>query len=1320
MTTTHDDPYRLSYEQESLWFREVFTDRLGMSNVPAAWRIRGLLDADALRDACARLTHRHAALRTVFDSTDGEPRQWADPAVVPDFAVVECATEEAVRRAGRAELLRPFDLRSGPPVRFRLYRLGPGHHVFVMTAHHLVIDAASVGIALTEIGEFYRAAVTGTAPRLTPLTLGHRDFVTLQRADVDDARLAELTDYWTRRLAGAPHTVDLPTDRPRPRTRRALGGVALDRLPAGLDAGLRELARQTGSTEFIVLLAAFRLLLWRSSGQRDLLIGAPVSGRDHVGSEDLVGFFINMLVLRGTVGARTSFRELVEAERDSVLGAFDHKDMPFSRLVEVIRPDRDPASSPLVQVTFSYRPADAEAPALPGLEVGDFHLHGTSLQFDLVLELLRDADGTEVLCGYDEDIFDAAAIRAMVARFPVLLAAALAEPDRPAAELRWSTAADREAVSRFGHGPERRGGPLPADAVAAWARDRPEAVAVRHAGRAITYAELNADADRLAGRLLAAGLGPESPVGVLLDDRGELPAALLAVARAGCALLPLDPAHPARRQAGMLRDAGARALITDRPAADLPPEAVDLLLPPADPSRIPVFPAVDPDQLAYLLYTSGSTGRPKAVGVSHRSLATCLDDTRDELGIAPGTRMAAASPVSFDIGVLEVLLPLHAGAELVVSESHRRGDGAALAEFLRTWRPDFFFATPALWQMLLLAEWPGDPRLTAMTGGEAVPAELASRVRERVARLVQMYGPTETTVHSTRDTIGAGPLPAVLPVGRPIGGTTAHVLDGDLRPVPPGVVGELCLGGAGVARGYYGRPGLTAQRFVPSPFGPPGARLYRTGDLARLLADGRLELRGRDDDQIKVNGVRVEPGEIDAVLAVHPDVDAAVTVVAGGVRRIVACLRPAAGGPARHGATDELVASVRAHAERHLPAAMLPSGYLVLDTLPITGNGKIDRALLAEQAVRETAGAPVSGALPGTAGERLVADAWAAALGVSAVGVEDNFFALGGNSLLAARVMSDLRKRTGVRVPMSTLLEAPTVGAFAARLDRAGAAERPAPDGAEATESKEAEQPAVTGAGSRSHRGAASLNWLRRGTRTPVLALAHPVGGAALCYAELVAALGGDWQVCAFESSGRTDGTLAETAAGYLRELSGVTSGPVVFAGWSLGGLLAYEMAARTRPADGSAPAVLMIDTTPPADFDWEAELAGNGVLRTFAREALRLVPAHPVAPPDGLWSGPRREALEWLARTTGLGDVEEMERRLAITEANLVAARAYLPRPAEVELHFVEPEEERSQAELWMDLAETVTVTKAPGDHYSVITGAGAARIAALLADLE
>ena len=1316
MTTTHggpaaDRPYRLSHEQESLWFREVFTDRLGMSNVPAAWRIRGALDAGALRGACAEVMRRHPALRTVFDTADSVPRQWADPAAVPDFAVVDRATEEAVRQAGRAELLHRFDLRGGPPVRFRLYRLGAGHHVFVMTAHHLVIDAASVGIALTEIGEFYRAAVTGTAARLAPLTLEHRDFVALQRADVDDARLAELTAYWTRRLAGAPQTVGLATDRPRPRNRRALGGVALDRVPAGLDAGLRELARQTGATEFIVLLAAFRLLLWRSSGQRDLLIGAPVSGRDHAGSEDLVGFFINMLVLRGTVGGRMSFRDLVAAERDSVLGAFDHKDMPFSRLVEAMRPDRDPASSPLVQVTFSYRPADAGAPALPGLEVGDFHLHGTSLQFDLVLELLRDGDGAEVLCGYDEDIFDPETIRALVARFPVLLAAALAEPDRPAADLCWTTPADREAMSRSGRGPAERGGPLPADAVAAWARRRPGAVAVRHAGVATTYAGLDAAADRLAARLLHAGLGPESPVGVLLDDRGELPVTVLAVARAGCALLPLDPAHPARRHTGMLRDAGARALITDRQAGDLPPEAADLLLPPAGPARIPALPAVDPDQLAYLLYTSGSTGRPKAVGVSHRSLANCLDDTRDELGVAPGTRMASASPVSFDIGVLELLLPLYAGAELVVSESHRRGDGVALAEFLRASRPDFFFATPALWQMLLLAEWPGDPRLTAMTGGETVPAELASRVRGRVARLVQMYGPTETTVHSTRDTIGAGPLPALLPVGRPIAGTTAHVLDADLRPVPPGVVGELCLGGAGLARGYHGRPGLTARRFVPSPFGPPGARLYRTGDLARLLADGRLELRGRDDDQIKVNGVRVEPGEIDAVLTGHPDVEAAVTVVtggpadaSGGVRRLVACLRPAvpAYGPV---AADGLVAAVRAYAGRHLPAAMTPSGYLVLDTLPITDNGKVDRARLAERAAGELARAHAPGGRPGTAGERLVADVWAAALGVPEVGPDDNFFALGGNSLLAARVMSDLRRRMGVRVPMSTLLEAPTVAAFAARLDKAA----------------EAEGRRAEGSGSSSQGGGAgSVSWLRKGTRTPVLALAHPVGGAALCYAELVAALGGDWQVCAFESAGGPGGTLAGTAAGYLRELSDLTCGPVVFAGWSLGGLLAYEMAARTRRADGIVPSVLMIDTTPPAAFDWDAELAGDGVLRTFVREALRLTPGRSVPPPDELWHGPRREALEWLARTTGLGDVDEMARRLAVTEANLLAARAYVPRPAEVELHFVEPAEEHPRAELWMDLADTVTVAKAPGDHYSVITGAGAARIAALLADLE
>ncbi|MGW2636934.1 non-ribosomal peptide synthetase [Streptomyces sp. NPDC001348] len=1298
------EPGPLSHEQESLWYREWFADQQGLTNVPAALRVRGPLQVAALRQACAELVRRHPALRTVFGSADGVPWQRENEDAEPDFARSAASGEQEVRRLARTELLRPFDLAQGRPVRFRLYRITDDHHVLVLIAHHLVIDAASVGICLTELAEFYRAAVTGGPARLRRLTARYADAVAMQRADVDEERLAELTEYWTSRLHGAPHHSGLVTDRPRPRRRRALGGVVKDRIPVGTAQALGRFAEQARATEFIVALAAFRALLWRSCGQPDLLIGAPVSGREHPGTETMVGFFINMLVMRSVLSDTMTFREAVHAEREAVLGAFDHRDMPYPRLVSAVRPDRDPASSPLVQVTFSYRPDDAAPPALPGLSVTGFDLDGTSLQFDLVLELLGDADGIEVLCGYDEDLFDRSTITGLTARLVRFLAAAVAEPDRPLAGLPWLTPADLETVHRAAVTASDGEAPDIVQSVHRWALQRPQATAVRHADRVVTYAGLEADGDAVAARLLRAGGGCETVVGVLLDDRAELPAVMLGVAKAGCALLPLDPAHPPERHAYVLRDARAGVLITDRDGAAAAAPGLAVLAPRAAAGSPPgPLPAPDPDRLAYVIYTSGSTGRPKGVGITHHSLANCLRDARDRFGIGPGTRVASASHVAFDIGVLEVFMPLAAGAELVLSEAHRRGNGAEIAAFLGRQAPDVFFATPALWEMLLLTGWPGDPSMTALTGGDVLAPALADRLRAAVRRVGHLYGPTETTVYSTAEDVPArGALPEILPVGRPVRGTTACVLDASLRPVPPGVIGELCIGGAGVARGYPGRPALTAEKFVPSPLGPAGARLYRTGDLARLLPDGRLELRGRDDDQIKINGHRIELREIESVLGGCVGVDAVSAVVAGPrdgtgpVRGVVACVRPAPGqDPAA------LEAAMREHAERRLPPVMLPSAYVLCDTFPVTANGKLDRSALTELAARQVAAdAGGRGAPPATRHEKAVAGLWARTLGLPAVAADGDFFRLGGNSLLAAQMTSRLESELGVRLPMSALLEAPTVAGFAERLRRAqdGAAALPA-------------------AGSSPGEGA-SMTWLRRGRRTPVLALAHPAGGSALCYRELVAALDGDWQVCAFETEDADERGVEQTAAAYLRELRAEVDGPVVYAGWSLGGLLAYEMAVQEQLDRGGLPVVVAVDTAVPSAFDWEAELEHRSVLRTFVRDVARLSRTR-ISPPETLWSAPAPEVFSWLADAVGFADVRELERRCAITSANLRSVRDYRPRPAEVELHFVEAAEERPQSQAWLELADTVTVTVVPGDHYNAISGANAVRLARLLSTL-
>src|SRR5216683_2253606 len=986
-------PFLLSHEQESLWYREVLTGQPGVTNAPAALRIRGPLNPAALRAACESLTARHEALRTIFTAEDGLPRQRVRAGLPADFAVCDAADEAAARRAGRAELIRPFDLETGPPIRFRLYRLAPGHHILILIVHHLVTDAASIGIMMTEIGESYRAAVAGRAADLAAPALRYADFVAEQRADAGAGRMSELRSYWTTRLAGAPQTIDLVPDHPRRRSRGALGGVVRDRIASEIAGAVAAFARETRVTEFVVLLTMVRLLLWRTTGQRDILIGAPVSGRDYAGTDDVVGFFISMLVLRNEATGRRTFRELVSAERAGFLGALDHKDMPYSELVAALRPERDPASSPLVQATFSYRPADAGPPGLPGLEVTDFELEGTSLQFDLVLEMLRDSDGVDVLCGYNEELFARQTMTSLTGRLPVLMTAALAGPDVPVARLPWLTAADARAVARAADGPPR---PAPSghapsghapsgqhrgDSVlgsfSGWVRRAPGATAVRHADALLTYAELDAHSDGIAARLRYLCLDPEAVAGVLIEDRSHLPAILLGVAKAGCAALPLDPAHPGDRHAYVLADAGARILITDREPPGLPDGRALPVLDPRlavrpEPACAPVRLArPDPDQLAYVFYTSGSAGRPKGVGISHRGFANCVHDTRDELGIRPGERLAASSPVSFDIGVLEIWTPLAAGAELVLSETSRRGDGAALAEFLERWQPDYFFATPALWQMLLLAGWPSSSRLASRGCGRCT--------------------------------------------GRPRRPCTARVTW--FRPT-------VCRKTSRSA----GRSAIPARRSLTSGCG-----------RSRRESSANCALAARDLPAATTAGRGQPPTASSRRRSVRPAPGFTGPAISPG------CCRTA-------GWSCAAVTTGRSRS---------------------TGSGS-NRAKSRQCSAPTTACGPPRSSSSRRAGPRRAASS-----------------------------------------PVSGRL----------RDARAQAAGRPAADG--------------------------SIFWLRRAENAPVLALAPPAGGSALCYREIIAALGGDWQICAFETPAPPGPSLESTAAGYLAELSGTGSAPVVFAGWS-------------------------------------------------------------------------------------------------------------------------------------------------------------------------
>ncbi len=834
-----DRPLPLSFAQERLWLLHQIEPNRGQYNVSSATRLQGALDAGALERALRAVVQRHEALRTTFAFEGGQPVQkvHADAELalaVEDLGALPPGAREASARSRAAvEAAAPFDLARGPLLRARLLRLGPEAHVLLLTVHHIVSDATTQRILDHEVATLYDAFRSGEPSPLPALPLQYADYAVWQRrwftGEVLDRQLA----YWKTQLAGASFALDLPSDRPRPPVMSYRGGRRPFALPAALRGPLGELSRRRGVTLFMTLLAAFDVLLRRWSGQRDLEVGTPMTNRTRAETEGIVGFFINTLVLRAQIADDMPFEALLAQVREVCLGAYAHQDLPFERLVHELSPQRDLSRTPLFQVMFTLQTAAAEAAPLPGLRRRALPGAGGTAKVDLSLFVIESPQGLSGAFEYAADLFDAATIDRMAAQLPVLLEGIAAAPEAPLAALpllpeaeerrllvEWNT---HEAIARA---------PRPAtvvDLFAAQVERAPDAPALAFAGAELTYRELDARANRLARALRARGVGPEALVGVCLERSASLVVALLAVLKAGGAYVPLDPSYPRERLAFMAADSGLRLLVTEASLSGLvpaPPGGVILVG--ADHAAVDAESDAPldadtprhPESLAYVLYTSGSTGRPKGVAVPHRALVNFLLSMARRPGLQPSDRLLAVTSLSFDIAGLELWLPLSVGARVEIAVREVVADGAALAARLRDGKVTVLQATPATFRLLLDAGWEGSARLTALVGGEAVPARLAYDLTGRVGALWNMYGPTETTIWSC-----VHPLHENEPVlvGRPIANTRAYVLDERGEPVPIGAVGELYIGGDGLARGYLGRPDLTAARFVPDPW-VPGAR----------------------------------------------------------------------------------------------------------------------------------------------------------------------------------------------------------------------------------------------------------------------------------------------------------------------------------------------------------------------------------------------------------------------------------------------------------------------------------------------------------------
>ena len=1033
-------PLPLSFAQRRLWLIDQVERGSAMYNIPLALSLAGALDADALARALGEIVRRHEALRTRFATVDGEPVQVIGEAAEVPLARVDAADEGRFREVADAEAARPFDLEAGPLLRAVLVRRAPGRHVLLITVHHVAADGWSLGVLWRELGALYAAFARGLPSPLEPLGIQYADFAAWQRAWLEGGVLDGQLAWWRERMEGAPALLELPTDRPRPAALSHRGAVHRFALEPAVAAGVRDLARREGVTLYMALLAGVQALLAAYTGSDDVVVGSPVAARTRPETEELIGFFVNTLVMRTDLSGAPTVRELLARVRRAALGAYAHQDVPFERLVEELRPARTLAYHPLFQVMLALQ--DAEPAALGEVQVEELRAATATSKFDLFIEFEERGSGLEASLHYATDLFDAATIERAGRHLQQVLRGMAEDADRPVAAIPLlDDAGRRQVVDEW----NRTELPFAADiclhdAIAARAALAPDTPAVVAPDGELTFAELDALGNRLARRLQRLGVGPEARVGLLLERSVATVAAVVGTWKAGGAYVPLDPASPPERIAALLDDAGIRVVVTQaRLAASLPPGvAVVRLDEGVDEDASPVEAGTGPLNAAYVIYTSGSTGAPKGVVVQHRSamnLAAALEHA--VYGREAPTRVSMNGPYTFDTSVKQLVQLVH-GRTLHVIPEEARYDAAALAEVLRRGGVQVLDCTPAQLRLLLAGGLLRDGGLAltdVLVAGEAIDealwAELAGSERPVFHNL---YGPTECTVDASLCQIrSAGPVPVI---GRAVANARLYVLGSALQPLPVGMAGELYVGGAGVARGYLGRAGMTAEKFLPDPFAPaPGARMYATGDRARRRADGSVEYLGRADYQVKVRGFRIEPGEVEAALLSHPAVRQAVVVALddGESKRLVGYVAGSGAAP------DEL----RAHLAARLPGYMVPSALVALDALPLTRNGKIDRRALPAPP------APSGGTdAPRTPTEEVLAGIWAGVLRVDAVGVRDDFFALGGHSLLVTAVTARIRGALGVELPPRALFEAPTVAQLARRVDAAltdgGARQAPA------------------------------------------------------------------------------------------------------------------------------------------------------------------------------------------------------------------------------------------------------------------------------------
>ncbi|MEG4119910.1 amino acid adenylation domain-containing protein [Microcoleus sp. N9_B4] len=1208
--------FPLSFAQQRMWFLHQLDRESGSYNIPIALHLVGPLQIATLEQSLMEIVRRHESLRTTFPSVDGSPVQLIAPTLTVTLSVIDLQAlpivkqDTEVQRLAVAEANYAFDLTQLPLLRSTLLRLGPESHVLLVTFHHIVFDGWSIGVFMQELSTLYIAWGAGQPSPLPELPLQYADFACWQRQWATESVMETQLRYWKQQLSGCPALLQLPTDRPRPSLQRFRGRTELFQVNPELAGRLKILSQQSGATLFMTLLAVFAILLSRYSGEEDIVIGSPIANRNRGDIESLIGFFVNTLALRIDLSGNPTFEELIERVRDVALDAYTYQDLPFYQLVAELQPDRNPSYHPLFQVMFVLQNAPTEQLLLPGVVVTPLDIESVTAKFDLLLSLEEGAAGLKGLLEYNTDLFDTPTMTRMVGHFQILLEGVATNPRRRISELPLLKAAEQQQLLVDWNRTDTN---YPQDACIhelfeAQAALTPDAVAIVFGEQQLTYQQLNCRANQLAHYLQTLGAGPEVLVGICFDRSMDAIVSLLAVLKAGSAYLPLDPAYPKERLDFMLSDAKISVLLTQQKLVErLPDCGAKVVCLEAAREEIDAQSENNPanlanaDNLAYVMYTSGSTGKPKGVCVVHRGVVRLVKDT-NFASLTSAEVFLQLAPISFDASTLEIWGALLNGAQLAVFPPGSPSL-AELGEAIRLYKVTILWLTAGLFHLMVddrIEDLKGVRQLLA--GGDVLSVPHVQKLLREVpnCKLINGYGPTENTTFTCCATIDSdSQISNSVPIGRAIANTQVYILDRYLQPVPIGVPGELYAGGAGLARGYLNRPDLTAERFIPNPFTNkedrlqnaknrsvssllPASNLYKTGDLARYLPDGNIEYLGRTDNQVKIRGFRIEVGEIEAVLAGHPDVSQvaiAVQLDASGNKCLAAYAVPRPG--------KILAAGIlRSFLQERLPDYMIPAGFVFLDALPLNPNGKVDRRALASQKWQSSSVAPneIIAVAPRDEFEFQVTKIWEKVLGINSIGIRDNFFEVGGHSLLGARLLAEIEKVFDKKLPLSAIFQSPTVEQLADILRE--------PEWSSPSPSMVVIQPGT-------------------GSYKPPLFCIHVLGRGLEFYRPLMNYIDRSQPVLGL-STQIMDEKLAppnrveELAAYYIKEMQTFQPhGPYFLLGVSFGGTVAFEMARQLHDLGEKVALLGLLDTYGPDAFNNSFEMKRNeGIMRI-----LRLTP---------------------------------------------------------------------------------------------------------------